>query len=468
MINNNSQSMRVRFAPSPTGYLHLGGVRTAIFCWALAKHYNGKFILRIEDTDTERSTQAAVEAILDSLKWLDINPDEGPYYQMQRIERYNEVINQMLNEGTAYYCYSSQEDIEFMRNIAKDKGLKPKYDYTWRPEIGKNLPTIPKDKKPVVRFKNNKIGITEWEDIIKGHISFNNDELDDFVLVRSNGIPTYNFCVVVDDLDMNITHILRGEDHINNTPKQLNLIKALKKIPPKYGHIPMILGSDNKKLSKRHGDISLLEYKKNGYLPEAIINYLARLGWSHGDSEIFSRTELIKWFDISKISKSSAKWDLKKLKWINAHYIKHSNNNRLKELILPYLIEKGFNITICNLDEIIELLKNRSDTILDMANQASIFYEEVNIKNLNFNKNTMNYIQDFYHQLHNIEWNKNQISNVIKFLVNKHHINMFELCYPIRLAITGREKTPSIDSLLAILGKQKVLSRLEKFIKNNS
>lgn len=469
MIVNNSKSIRVRFAPSPTGFLHLGGARTAIFSWALAKHYQGTFILRIEDTDTERSSKEAVTAILDSMKWLDIMPDEGPYYQMERIGRYRNVIEQMLLEGTAYYCYCSHTKLELMREEARRNLIKPKYDYTCRPESGKDLSKIQKSKHPVIRFKNKKTGNTSWKDFIKGPISFNNEELDDFIIARSNGIPTYNFCVVIDDLDMNITHVLRGEDHVNNTPKQINLIKALNQCIPQYGHIPMILGPDGQKLSKRHGSVSIMDYKEKGYLPEALVNYLARLGWSHGNNEIFDKNQLAEWFDISKISKSSAKWDLKKLNWINSHYIKNTDNSKLEKLVAPYIQAKGIHKELNNLDSVINLTKNRSETLLDIANIALIFYEDFvlydkKLEEKYINLNSINLLQIFFDQAKNIEWNQEKISFLIKNIIEQNNIKMFELCAPLRISITGREHTPSIDSLLTILGKDTTLRRLENYI----
>ncbi|MGO4466864.1 glutamate--tRNA ligase, partial [Pseudoduganella sp. RAF53_2] len=280
--------VRTRFAPSPTGFLHLGGARTALYSWAYARHFGGTFVLRIEDTDLERSTPEAVQAILDGMQWLGLDHDEGPFYQMKRMDRYREVVAQMLAAGTAYHCYSSPEEVQAMRDKATAAGEKPRYDGTWRPEEGKTLPAIPADRKPVVRFKNPLDGDVTWNDVVKGPITISNKELDDLVIARPDGTPTYNFCVAVDDWDMKITHVLRGDDHVNNTPRQINILRAIGAPLPEYGHLPMILGSDGAKLSKRHGAVSVMEYPAQGYLPEAMLNYLARLGWSHGDDEIFS------------------------------------------------------------------------------------------------------------------------------------------------------------------------------------
>ncbi|MGH8844096.1 MAG: glutamate--tRNA ligase, partial [Advenella sp.] len=344
---NTSQSaptaVRTRFAPSPTGYLHLGGARTALFSWAFARHHNGTFVLRVEDTDVQRSTPEAVQAILDGMKWLSLDADEGPFYQMQRIDRYKQVLASMLEAGTAYYCYSSPEEVEQMRETAKAQGRKPKYDGTWRPEPGKTLPPVPEGRKPVVRFRNPQEGAVTWNDMLKGPISIDNAELDDLIIARPDGTPTYNFCVVVDDHDMQITHVIRGDDHVNNTPRQINILKALGATVPEYGHLPMILGPDGQKLSKRHGAVSVMEYDAQGYLPEAMINYLARLGWSHGDHELFTRDQFVQWFDTRNLSKSAAQWDPKKLNWVNAHYIRELTDDALVAHVAPRIAARGGN-----------------------------------------------------------------------------------------------------------------------------
>jgi len=309
--------VRTRFAPSPTGFLHIGGARTALFAWAYARHHGGTFILRIEDTDLERSTPAATQAILDGMRWLRLDADEGPYYQTQRMDRYREVIAQMLEDGSAYRCWCTKEELDAMRAAQEARGLKPRYDGRWRPEPGRALPEPPAGVDPVVRFRNPPDGATSWNDIVKGPISFDNAELDDLIIARSDGTPTYNFCVVVDDRDMRITHVLRGDDHVNNTPRQINILRALGAPVPEYGHLPMIHGPDGQKLSKRHGAVSVMQYDEDGYLPDAVVNYLARLGWSHGDEEIFSREQLVQWFDGSHISRSPSRFDFDKLRWLN-------------------------------------------------------------------------------------------------------------------------------------------------------
>ena len=317
--------VRTRFAPSPTGFLHIGGARTALFSWAYAKRHAGQFILRIEDTDVARSTPEAVQAILDGMQWLGLHYDEGPFYQMQRMDTYKSMIQKMLLEGHAYYCYCSKEELETMREMQMQQGLKPKYDGRWRPETGKTLPTPPEGHAPVIRFKNPLAGVVAWDDLVKGRIEIANEELDDLIIARADGTPTYNFCVVVDDWEMGITQVIRGDDHVNNTPRQINMLKALGATIPQYAHLSMILGPDGQKLSKRHGAVSVMQYHEEGYLPEAILNYLARLGWSHGDDEIFNMQQFCEWFDLDHITSSAAQFDFKKLDWINAHYIKEAD-----------------------------------------------------------------------------------------------------------------------------------------------
>ncbi|HYA20082.1 MAG TPA: glutamate--tRNA ligase, partial [Burkholderiales bacterium] len=312
--------IKTRFAPSPTGYLHIGGARTALFSLAYARKHGGKFVLRIEDTDQERSTQESIQAILDAMNWLKLNWDEGPFYQMQRLARYQEVAQQLLNEGKAYHCYASKEELDALREKQRARGEKPRYDGRWRDSSA----TPPAGVKPVVRFKNPLDGEAGFDDLVKGHITVQNSELDDLVLLRADGVPTYNFGVVVDDLDMGITHVIRGDDHVNNTPRQVNILKALGAVLPKYAHVPMITGADGERLSKRHGAVSVMQYRDDGYLPEALTNYLARLGWSHGDAEVFSLEQFIDWFDLKHISKSPAQFNPEKLVWLNQHYLKQS------------------------------------------------------------------------------------------------------------------------------------------------
>ena len=458
-------TFRTRFAPSPTGFLHLGGARTALFSWAFARHFGGTFILRIEDTDLERSTPEAVQAILDGMKWLGLDPDEGPFYQMQRMDRYREVITKMLQEGTAYHCYSSPEEVEAMRESARARGAKPKYDGTWRPEPGKTLPALPAGRKPVVRFKSPQHGATAWMDMVKGPISFDNSELDDLVIARPDGTPTYNFCVVVDDWDMRITHVLRGDDHVNNTPRQITILQALGAPVPQYGHVPMILGPDGEKLSKRHGAVSVMEYDKEGYLPEAMINYLARLGWSHGDDELFSREQLVEWFDPQSLSKSAAQWDPKKLNWVNAHYIKQSANADLAAAIEPRIRVRHGDPTAVDLVEAVGLLKDRAETLEQLADGAMLFCggyappaPELAAQHLTEPARVA--LRAFAARAEGLEWKRENITGLIKSLLGELGLKMPQLAIPLRVAVVGTTQTPAIDAVLDILGKDKVLGRL--------
>ncbi|HLS16981.1 MAG TPA: glutamate--tRNA ligase [Paenalcaligenes sp.] len=470
---NSETIVRTRFAPSPTGDLHLGGARTALFSWAFARHHQGKFVLRIEDTDRERSTPEAVQIILDGMQWLGLEADEGPFYQSQRIERHQEVIQKMLDEGTAYYCYSTPEEVEAMRERARAQGLKPRYDGTWRPEPGKTLPEIPADRQPVVRFKSPQTGATTWDDLVKGPISIPNDELDDLVIARSDGTPTYNFCVVVDDWDMKITHVIRGDDHVNNTARQITLLEALGAELPAYGHVPMILGPDGEKLSKRHGAVSILEYDEQGFLPEAMVNYLARLGWSHGDAELFSRAEFIDWFNTRNLSRSPAQWDPKKLRWVNAHYIKESTNERLAELVAPRIEARGGQPELVDLPAVMELLKSRAETLNELADGALLFcHQEMpaidpELKEQVLTPEAKQLLHDFNQRAQALEeWSVDAISATIKEVLKAQGARMPQLGIPMRVAVTGQRQTPAIDAVLYLLGRDRVLARLEQSLAN--
>lgn len=460
-----STPVRTRFAPSPTGFLHLGGARTALFSWAFARHYGGTFILRVEDTDLERSTPEAVQAILDGMTWLGLTPDEGPFFQMQHMDRYREVVAHMLSAGTAYHCYSSPEEVEAMRERARAAGQKPRYDGTWRPEPGKKLPPVPADRKPVVRFKSPQDGATAWVDMVKGPISFDNTELDDLVIARPDGTPTYNFCVVVDDWDMRITHVLRGDDHVNNTPRQITILRALGAPIPEYGHVPMILGPDGEKLSKRHGAVSVMEYDRDGYLSEGMINYLARLGWSHGDDELFSREQLVAWFDPQHLSKSAAQWDPKKLNWVNAHYLKHCDDEKLAELVMPRVTARGGDPQRTDLVAVVKLLKDRAETLEQLADAAMLFCgtftpasDELRAQHLT--EPARQLLGDFAQQAEALAWNRVEIAALIKSLLAAHGLKMPQLAIPLRVAVAGTTQTPAIDAVLEILGKQTVLERI--------
>jgi glutamyl-tRNA synthetase len=463
-------TVRTRFAPSPTGYLHLGGARTALFAWAYARRFGGTFILRIEDTDLERSTPEAVQAIIDGMQWLGLQHDEGPFYQMQRMDRYREVIAQMLVDGAAYHCYCSPEEVEAMRNRQRDAGEKPRYDGTWRPEPGKVLPAVPDGVKPVVRFRNPLEGDVSWDDAVKGTITISNRELDDLVIARPDGTPTYNFCVVVDDWDMRITHVIRGDDHVNNTPRQINILKALGAQLPVYGHVPMILGADGEKLSKRHGAVSVMEYPAQGYLPEAMLNYLARLGWSHGDDEIFSMAQFCAWFDLDHLTKSPAQFNPEKLAWLNNHYIKHSDNPRLSALVMPQLMRDGAQFEHAPaLEEVIALLKDRANTVNELADAMMLFYREpkpdATLLQQHLTDTARSALTSFAAAAQGIDWTKEAIAALIKQVITDYAMKMPHLAMPLRLLVTGQLQTPSVDAVLALFGREVVLHRLAPYLK---
>ncbi|SFB33653.1 glutamyl-tRNA synthetase [Collimonas sp. OK607] len=465
----SSKPVRTRFAPSPTGYLHLGGARTALFSWAFARHFGGTFVLRIEDTDLERSTPEAVQAIIDGMQWLGLQHDEGPFYQMRRMDRYREVIAQMLQEGTAYHCYSSPEEVEAMRERMRAAGEKPRYDGTWRPEPGKTLPPVPADRKPVVRFKNPLEGEVSWDDVVKGNITISNREMDDLVIARPDGTPTYNFCVVVDDWDMEITHVIRGDDHVNNTPRQINILKALGATLPLYGHVPMILGADGEKLSKRHGAVSVMDYPAQGYLPEAMLNYLARLGWSHGNEEIFSVEQFCAWFDLDHLSKSPAQFNPEKLASINNHYIKLADNERLAALVKPLMEQDGADFSNAPaLPKVIGLLKERAHTVNEIGVAAMLFYRkpvpDAALLTQHFTDAVKPALVDFAARCATVEWNKESLAPMIKEVLAAHTLKMPQIAMPLRLMLTGQLQTPAIDAVLELLGRDTVIARLTPYL----
>jgi len=460
--------IRTRFAPSPTGYLHIGGARTALFSWAYARHHQGKFILRIEDTDVARSTPEAVQAILDGMSWLGLDWDEGPFYQMQRMDRYKEVIQQMLDAGTAYHCYTTPAELDQIREAQRAQGLKPRYDGRWRPEAGKTLPTPPADVKPVVRFRNPTDGVVAWNDQVKGRIEIANAELDDLIIARADGTPTYNFCVVVDDWDMGITQVIRGDDHVNNTPRQINILKALGATPPQYAHLSMILGDDGQKLSKRHGAVSVMQYDEDGYLPEAVLNYLARLGWSHGDEEIFSMAQFCEWFELDHITPSAAQFNTEKLNWLNAHYLRQTDPERLEALVRPRLEARGVTISAePALGAIIALYKERVATLNELADAAEVFYlNEVHpaaeLLAQHLTAETLPVLADFLAGAREVEWDAAAIGALIKATVAKHGLKMPKLAMPLRVLLVGQTHTPSVDAVVALFPRETVIARLEK------
>lgn len=454
--------IRTRFAPSPTGYLHIGGARTALFSWAYARNKGGKFILRIEDTDLERSSQQSVQAILDGMAWLGLDYDEGPFYQMQRLNRYQEVAEQLLKKNLAYYCYASKEELDILREQQRAAGLKPRYDGRWRDS--KQIP--PAGIKPVVRLKTPLEGYVVFDDLVKGKVAVANHELDDLVLLRSDGTPTYNFGVVLDDLDMGITHVIRGDDHVNNTPRQINILKALGATVPEYAHVPMILGADGERLSKRHGAVSVTHYRDQGYLPEALVNYLARLGWSHGDEEVFNRDQLIEWFDLSAINRSPAKFNPEKLSWLNQQYLKVADDARLAKLVAPFLKERGCEpLNDKNLLKIVCLLKERVGTIEELADASVYFFRPIEpsneLKAQHFKAEIRGAMQYLINQLVSIEWNREVIHDQIKKTAAQHGLKFPNLAMPLRVMVTGEEQTPAIDAVLELLGKEEALSRMK-------
>jgi len=454
-----------RFAPSPTGYLHIGGIRTALFSWAYAKKNKGKFILRIEDTDVERSTPEAVEIIKNGMKWLKLDYDGDIIFQTQRFNRYKELIQVLLEQGDAYYCYTSKAELDELRELQVSQGVKPKYDGRWRPEENKELPDIPDNIQPVIRFKTPKNGEINWKDLVKGEVVIKNEELDDLIIARSDGTPTYNFCVVVDDWDMEVTHVIRGDDHINNTPRQINLLKALNAPIPQYAHLSMILASDGQKLSKRHGAASVMQYKDDGYLPEAVINYLARLGWSHGDDEIFSTIQLSEWFDFDHITSSAAQFDQEKLDWINNHYIKNEPVDKLADLIKPRLIDMGAEVVDKEiLNNAIKLYQDREKNLNVFADDILFFFKDINsseeLKNKYLDGKSKNLIKVFVGGIEKLSWTNDDVNKFMKEFVKKQDIKFPEIAMPLRIIIAGTDNTPSIGSIIFILGIEEVKKRI--------
>ncbi len=456
--------IRTRFAPSPTGYLHIGGARTALFSWAYARKHGGQFVLRIEDTDQERSTQASVQAILDGMKWLGIDWDEGPFYQMERLERYKAIADQLIAEGKAYYCYASKEELDVMREAQRASGEKPRYDGRWRPEAGKTLPPPPADVTPVIRFKTPVIGEVTFNDLIKGPITVANSELDDLVIMRGDGVPTYNFGVVIDDWDMGITHVIRGDDHVNNTPRQINILQALGAPVPYYAHVPMILGHDGERLSKRHGAVSVLQYQEDGYLPEALMNYLARLGWGHGDAEKFSRDEFIDWFDLAGVSHAPGRFNQEKLAWLNQQYLKEAENDRLAELVQPFLAKQGVDTASGpDLVSLMGLLKERVTTVEELADAVHIFYRQTlaSVEELQAKLEVaaLPAFEQLRAELGSATWEASALSQLFKDTAKSHGLKMGQIGIPLRLVLFGTAHTPSIDATLAILGREETLRR---------
>ena len=460
--------VKTRFAPSPTGYLHIGGVRTALFSWLYARHHQGKFVLRIEDTDRERSTQESVDAILRGMEWLGLDYDEGPFYQTQRFDRYKQVIDKLLDEGKAYRCYCTREELDALRLEQQKNKQKPRYDGRYRDHVG----DVPNDVDPVIRFKHPLQGNVTIQDQVLGEIVISNTELDDLIIARSDGTPTYNLTVVVDDLDMGITHVIRGDDHVNNTPRQINMIEALGGVLPHYAHLPMILGNDGKRMSKRHGAVSVSAYEDAGYLPEALLNYLVRLGWAHGDQEIFSKEEMIALFSLSNVNKSAAAFDIDKLQWLNQQYIKQASNESLSSWVELALSKNNIKPSSPEqLNQVVELQKDRVKTLYEMTNASEYFFadfESYDEKSANkhFKQTSMPILQSIRIKLAEVQdWNAQNIQQCINDYAQESELKLGKIAPPIRVAVCGSANSPSIDITLELVGKQRVLTRIDNAIK---
>ena len=460
-------NIKTRFAPSPTGYLHIGGARTALFSWLYARHHQGKFVLRIEDTDRERSTQESVDAILHGMEWLGLTYDEGPFYQTQRFDRYNEVIEKLLDEGNAYRCYCTKEELDILRLEQQKNKQKPRYDGRYREFRGQP----PKGIDPVIRFKNPLDGDVVINDQVLGRVVVNNRELDDLIIARADGTPTYNLTVVVDDLDMNISHVIRGDDHINNTPRQINMIAALGGDIPEYAHLPMILGDDGKRMSKRHGAVSVSAYEEEGYLPQALLNYLVRLGWAHGDKEIFSKDEMISLFSLEQVNKSAAAFDVDKLQWLNQQYIKLCNNYDLAILLKQIFNKKNISIgSDQHLEAVIEIQKDRVKTLSEMADNSKYFFDDFdnydeNSVNKHFNSSGLQILKDILPKLQDLPiWTAGSIQECIQGYSHESELKFGKIAPPIRVAVCGTANSPSIDITLELVGRERVIKRIEKAI----
>ena len=461
-------TVRTRFAPSPTGYLHVGGARTALYAWAYARKHGGTFILRIEDTDIERSTQASIDAILDGMAWLGLVHDEGPFYQMQRLARYAEVALQLVRDGHAYWCYASKEELDAMREAQRARGEKPRYDGRWRPENAEGK-TPPADVKPILRFRNPDDGVVAWDDLVKGRIEIANAELDDLVLLRADGVPTYNFGVVVDDLDMAITHCIRGDDHVNNTPRQINIYRALGAPVPAFAHVPMILGADGERLSKRHGAVSVMQYAEDGYLPEALLNYLARLGWSHGNEEVFLLEQFVEWFDLEHISRSPAQFNPEKLAWLNQQHLKVRDDRMLADEVAPRLSARGIGVAVGpELAKVVALYKDRVSTLNELADAVEPFYVEVypgaELLAQHVTEAARDALRELRTRLETTVWEKAQISQALKDVVAARGMKFPQLAIPLRVVLTGQAQTPAIDAVLEAFGRDVVLARLARHV----
>jgi len=467
--------VRTRFAPSPTGYLHIGGARTALYSWAYAQRHGGKFFLRIEDTDLERSTEASVQAILDSMDWLGLASDREfhaqdgmPMRQMRRLARYREVADALINAGKAYPCYASREELDAMREAQRARGEKPRYDGRWRPENARGK-TRPAGGEPVIRFRNPDEGVVGWADLVKGPIEIANAELDDLVILRADGVPTYNFGVVVDDLDMAITHVIRGDDHVNNTPRQINVYEALGAPLPRFAHVPMILGADGERLSKRHGAVSVMQYKEEGYLADALVNFLARLGWSHGDAEVFSREQLVEWFDFDHVSRSPAQFNPEKLAWLNGQYLKAAAPESLAREVAVHIEADGGSIAGGPpLPAVIALLKDRAATLAELADSAMLFYGDVHPTPELLAQHVTAEARPALAELAGVfadlePWREEAIGAAFDRVLKQHKLKMPKLAMPVRAMVFGQTQTPSLYPVLALAGRERVVGRLRRY-----
>ena len=457
---------RTRFAPSPTGFIHLGNIRSALYPWAFARSTGGDFILRIEDTDLERSNQASVDVILEGMRWLGLDYDEGPFYQMQRMDRYKAVLGDLQAAGHVYPCYMSMAELDALREAQTAAKEKPRYNGAWRPEPGKTLPEIPEGVQPVLRFKNPQGGSVVWEDKVKGRIEISNDELDDLVIARPDGTPTYNFCVVVDDIDMAITHVIRGDDHVNNTPRQINIFQALGKEVPVYAHLPTVLNEQGEKMSKRSGAKPVTQYAAEGYLPDAMVNYLARLGWSHGDEEIFSRAQFLQWFNLDHLGKSAAQFDEAKLRWVNAQHLKATPDETLAELVRPFL--SADCVAGLDADRLVRgcsLFKDRCSTLVELALwlQLLVTGRQPNAEDITTHvpEVVRPALVQLADALATCEWSKASIAVAIKQVLTANSLKMPQLAMPVRVLVMGTPQTPSLDAILELMRREDVVARLK-------
>ncbi|MCU7843375.1 MAG: glutamate--tRNA ligase [Candidatus Thiodiazotropha sp. (ex Monitilora ramsayi)] len=458
-------TVRTRFAPSPTGYLHVGGARTALFSWLYARKHGGKFVLRIEDTDLERSTAESVNAILEGMTWLGLEYDEGPFYQTKRFDRYNQVIDQLMEKGFAYRCNCSRERLDQLREEAMQQKRKPRYDGHCRDR------EVSPDEPHVIRFRNPDTGVVVVDDLIRGRVGFNNEELDDLILRRTDGSPTYNLTVVVDDMDMQITHVIRGDDHLNNTPKQINILRAIGAELPQYGHVPMILGDDGARLSKRHGAVSVMQYREDGFLPEALLNYLVRLGWSHGDQEIFSIDEMIELFDIDAVNKAASSFNTEKLIWLNQHYIKEDDPKRIAHLLSPHMGDLDVDPAEGpDLADVAEAHQERARTLVEMAEMVTFCYKDFEEFDVQAAKKHLRGVareplERMRAELAALEtWNDESLHETVQKVSDDLELKMGKVAQPLRVAVVGRAASPGIDVTLRLVGKEATLRRLDRAI----